>query len=435
MEDAEEETREALNESTDGATDGDVLAVLLTVFKADRESAIHGEDSWDRPLEYCKRMCFLCDRNFLSAGGQPRVDDFPARVVASIYAESGRSFALAGQISSARDLLQKSLNVFLLISEPSMEEVLEISACRASLARVLRRAGNLKGAQDEFLQAMQLLADPLAGSCFFICSLLFWDFLRFWMFFLGCLKRKSKDVPDTFEVPGLVTEYAETLAAAGDDAVASQELLNLIIQRLGPGISTRSKWKASWKDWETLVERPNNKQIGGIARTSAVRIYSVQIIHSSLILVSDLALLCGYHWLPLWLCCDILVTKGRGGEVRRRERWALPSPAWAVWCMPHCWEVLFGCSHLHHSVEAFSCGAQNRINDKWRKHNIDVGCTYFLISAASSCFALNYELLRQLLAFPIYNIKDFVLGFANQSPIELFLKVVCSWQRSVITKA
>lgn len=199
MDDAEEEAREALNESTDGATDADVLAVLLTVFKADRESAIHGEDSWERPLEYCKRMCSLCDRNFLSGGGQPRVDDFPARVVASVYAECGRTHALAGQISSARDLFQKALNVFALLPEPNMDETLEISACRGSLARVLRRAGQLKGAQDEFLQAMQLLAD----------------------------------VPDTIEVSGLVSEYAETLASAGNEAVASPDLLNLISQLLG----------------------------------------------------------------------------------------------------------------------------------------------------------------------------------------------------------
>lgn len=197
VEDAEEEAREALNDATDGATDADVLAVLLTVFKADREYSIHGEDTWDRPLEYCKRMCSLCDRNFLSGGGQPRPDDFPTRVVASVYAECGRSYALApGQTSAALDLLQKALNVFTLIPEPNMEEVLEISACRASLARVLRRVGQLKKAQDQFLQAMQLLAE----------------------------------VPDSFEVPGLVAEYSETLAAAGDDAVASPALLDLITQ-------------------------------------------------------------------------------------------------------------------------------------------------------------------------------------------------------------
>lgn len=195
VEDAEEEAREALDEATDLVTDSDVLAVLLTVFKADREYAIHGEDTWDRPLEYCKRICSLCDRNFLSGGGQPRPGDFPVRVVASVYAECGRSYALAPeQTASSLDLLQKALNVFALIAEPNMEEALEISACRASLARVLRRVGQVKKAQDEFLQAMQLLAG----------------------------------VPDSFEVPGLVTEYSETLAAAGDEAVASPALLDLI---------------------------------------------------------------------------------------------------------------------------------------------------------------------------------------------------------------
>ena len=145
-------------------------------------------------------MCSLCDRNFLSGGGQPRPDDFPTRVVASVYAECGRSYALApGQTSAALDLLQKALNVFGLIPEPNMEEILEISACRASLARVLRRVGQLKKSQDQFLQAMQLLAE----------------------------------VPDSFEVPGLVAEYSETLAAAVDDAVASPALLDLIVQLLG----------------------------------------------------------------------------------------------------------------------------------------------------------------------------------------------------------
>lgn len=198
VEDAEEEAREALSDAMDAATDADVLAVLLTVFKADREYAIHEEDTWDRPLEFCQRMCSICDRNFLSAGGQPRPDDFPARVVASVYAECGRSYALAGQVPAASELLQKALNVFGLIPEPSMEEVMEISACRASFGRVLVRSGQMKRAQDQFLQAMQLLAD----------------------------------VPDSLEleIPALVTEYSETLAAAGDEAVASPALLDLIVQ-------------------------------------------------------------------------------------------------------------------------------------------------------------------------------------------------------------
>lgn len=145
MEDAEEEAREALNRATDLASDGDVLAVLVATFKLDREASIRGDDSWERPLEYCKRMCTLCDRHFLSGGGQPRPDDFPARVVGSIYAECGRTSALAGSTSKARSLLEKALNVFALIPEPSMEEILEISACRASMARVLKRLGQLKG--------------------------------------------------------------------------------------------------------------------------------------------------------------------------------------------------------------------------------------------------------------------------------------------------
>ncbi|CAJ1392940.1 unnamed protein product [Effrenium voratum] len=196
VEDAEEEAREALKEVTDVAADADVLAVLLTVFRTDRDSAIRGDDSWENPLGYCKRMCALCDRNFLSGGGQPRADDFPARVVAGVYAECGRTFFVAGETSTARDQLQKALNVYEIL-KPGHEELPQLAACRASLARVCRKSGQLRRAQDEFLQALQLLAE----------------------------------LPDCFDAPELISEYAEVLAEAPpSEAVVSTQLLELMME-------------------------------------------------------------------------------------------------------------------------------------------------------------------------------------------------------------
>ena len=63
-----------------------------------------------------------------------------------------------------------------------------------------------QGCQDEFLQALQLLAD----------------------------------VPDCYEVPHLVAEYCEALASA-DEPVVSGPLLELIAQTLGTMVGARER--------------------------------------------------------------------------------------------------------------------------------------------------------------------------------------------------
>ncbi|CAE7542261.1 eag [Symbiodinium natans] len=200
VEEAEKDAREALQEAKDDARDGDVVAVLLQVFQSARSSVLDSEEeptdySWTEVLGYCSRLCALCDRNFLSLGGQPGPDDFPARVVASIYAECGRTLAVAGHPVEARTRLQKALNVFGLISEPTEEEAWILAACRASMARALRQLGQLKGAQDEFLQALQLMAN----------------------------------LPESYEVTELLSEYCEALSEAPKgEAVVSSTLVDLM---------------------------------------------------------------------------------------------------------------------------------------------------------------------------------------------------------------
>eukprot|EP00439_Symbiodinium_sp_Y106_P082295 s487_g21.t1 len=194
VEEAEKDAREALQEAKDEARDGDVLAILLQVFQSARSSVLDSEEdptdyTWTEVLGYCSRLCALCDRNFLSLAGQPGPDDFPLRVVASVYAECGRTLSVAGRPAEARNRLQKALNIFGLISEPTEEEAWLLAGCRASLARALRQLGQLKGAQDEFLQALQLMAD----------------------------------LPESYEVAELLSEYCEALGEApkGDRLVSS----------------------------------------------------------------------------------------------------------------------------------------------------------------------------------------------------------------------
>ncbi|CAE7486339.1 eag [Symbiodinium sp. CCMP2592] len=194
VEEAEKDAREALQEAKDEARDGDVLAILLQVFQSARSSVLDSDEAptdytWTEVLGYCSRLCALCDRNFLSLAGQPGPDDFPLRVVASVYAECGRTLSVAGRPTEARNRLQKALNVFGLISEPTEEEAWLLAGCRASLARAFRQLGQFKGTQDEFLQALQLMAD----------------------------------LPESYEVAELLSEYCEALGEApkGDRLVSS----------------------------------------------------------------------------------------------------------------------------------------------------------------------------------------------------------------------
>ncbi|CAE7641126.1 eag, partial [Symbiodinium microadriaticum] len=200
VEEAEKDAREALREAKDEARDGDVLAILLQVFQSARSSVLDSEEdptdyTWTEVLGYCSRLCALCDRNFLSLAGQPGPDDFPLRVVASVYAECGRTLSVAGRPAEARNRLEKALNVFRLISEPTEEEAWLLAGCRASLARASRQLGQLKSAQDEFLQALQLMAD----------------------------------LPESYEVAELLSEYCEALAEAPKgDRLVSSALLDLM---------------------------------------------------------------------------------------------------------------------------------------------------------------------------------------------------------------
>ncbi|CAE8701848.1 unnamed protein product, partial [Polarella glacialis] len=194
--DAEEEVRAALKKASGEATDADTLAVLLRVFRSARDSALEGYDTWDSPVEYCGRLAQLCDRNFLgaSAGDAGRIQDFPSSIVAAVYAECGRTLALASKTNEAGDKLRKSLNVFSMMSDPDEADQRQMAAAHASLARVLRRQGQAAKAQDEYLQALQVLAELTLGP----------------------------------ELPGLISEYCEVLVEVGEDAALSPALVELV---------------------------------------------------------------------------------------------------------------------------------------------------------------------------------------------------------------
>ncbi|CAK0825165.1 unnamed protein product, partial [Prorocentrum cordatum] len=169
VEDAEEEVRTTLQKATGVASDADTLAILLKVLRGARDAAMEGYDSWEIPVEYCRRLPELCDRNFVGAlggdGGERRGRDFPASVVAAVYADRcGRTLALANELAAARERLQAAVNVFSVVPDSgSLELRQQRAGARASLARVWRRMGHAAAAREELLNALSLHA-ALPGS-------------------------------------------------------------------------------------------------------------------------------------------------------------------------------------------------------------------------------------------------------------------------------
>merc|ERR1711871_1339074 len=112
--------RETLTEGGGSVLEATVLAGLLQVFQATRDYTLeeveNPEDAdWSAVLPFCKRLTDICDANFLLHEGAEKSKNLPAAVVAGVYAECGRTFALAGQLGMARDRLEKAMNVFQIV--------------------------------------------------------------------------------------------------------------------------------------------------------------------------------------------------------------------------------------------------------------------------------------------------------------------------------
>lgn len=160
-EEAEKHLREVLSEAHEGgrASEADVLAGLLNVFKSSRdfelEEVENPEDAeWSIVLPYCRRLTDICDAHFLLHEGADKSKNLPPSVVAGVYAECGRTFALAGKLGLARDRLEKSMNVFQLVrkGDDSTIDGRAAATC-ASLARVLQRMDARSHARARFLEA------------------------------------------------------------------------------------------------------------------------------------------------------------------------------------------------------------------------------------------------------------------------------------------
>jgi len=161
FEDMERDIRGALGRHTDEVSVADVLAVLVKVFRNSRTYALDGYEPWDGSLALCDRLTALCDRNFLgmAAGGPCLATDLPPAVVASIYTECGRTFALADHLPRARDRLEKAISVFGIIGDGADEFIQQQEAtARASLARVLQRLGQKESAHSQYLLVLKLHA-------------------------------------------------------------------------------------------------------------------------------------------------------------------------------------------------------------------------------------------------------------------------------------
>eukprot|EP00811_Abedinium_folium_P032806 NODE_5821_length_1731_cov_11.026185.p1 GENE.NODE_5821_length_1731_cov_11.026185~~NODE_5821_length_1731_cov_11.026185.p1 ORF type:complete len:441 (+),score=116.79 NODE_5821_length_1731_cov_11.026185:252-1574(+) len=165
---AEQQIRALLRDAGE-VSEADVLAGLLKVFKASRELTLdEGEgvggttpQDWEPLLDYCTRLTNLCDIHFLACEEESEESrqKLPAFVVATVYADAGRTFALAAQLGMARDKLEKALYVYSLvspgpgsnISNMNMNE--RLAAACASLARVLRRMDQRSAARARYIEA------------------------------------------------------------------------------------------------------------------------------------------------------------------------------------------------------------------------------------------------------------------------------------------
>lgn len=204
---AEEQIRGFLLGARGSASDADTLAILLKAFRAERDGALEGYQPWDNTASYCKRLTGLCDMNFVATSGSEPGEymEFPASVVAFVYAECGRTLALSGELQKAREHLSKALSVFAIVPE-SGEDALSVvqqkAAARAAHARVLWKLGHPKPAEKEYLQALQLYM-PL---------------------------------PPSEDIAHLITEYCDVLAELGDNCfIAPDFVYDLAREKYGEG--------------------------------------------------------------------------------------------------------------------------------------------------------------------------------------------------------
>jgi len=253
-EEAEKKIRSALQDSTGEAGDADTLGILLKVFRLARESALEGYGSWDLPLAYCNRLTGLCDKNFVGSSGceTVREDDFPASIIAIVYAECGRTCALADRLHAARDRLQKAMSVFGVVpGVPTDSMIHQRIMTGASLGRVLRRLGADEAAKAQYLKALQLYADI-----------------------------------DPFDdLAEFLSEYIEVLGSAGGDSL-SPTMFSMIAEfaeaKLGAGSEGHMKVLRKASDVcvgggrldvaaPLLVARARLLRAGGTAKSSAAR--------------------------------------------------------------------------------------------------------------------------------------------------------------------
>lgn len=163
---AEEELRSVLRRGEREAPEAEVLGALLRVFQVVRNAALDDGD-WSTAMAFCDHLTAFCDRNFTAAlGGEGDArGDFPPSAVAAVYAECGRTLALAGELPRARDRLEKALNVFGVVQDDrDAARQRQVAATRASFARVLWRLGHEEPASKHYLQALTLYATLPPGT-------------------------------------------------------------------------------------------------------------------------------------------------------------------------------------------------------------------------------------------------------------------------------
>jgi len=227
-EDAEQEVRAALRSASTEASAANTIGIMLRVFRIARDSALEGYETWDVPVAYCRWLTSMCDQNFVGAvGGETDGrQDFPAVAVASVYAECGRTLALADQLPAARDRLQKALNVFGVMPGAAGAAVrLQTASTCASMARVLRRMGQPSPAQAQYLKALQTYTE----------------------------------LPTTDDLAAFIGEYCEVLAEAGADEVSPSMLAllaELAEEKLGSGSEAHLKVLREVADLCAAVGKP-----------------------------------------------------------------------------------------------------------------------------------------------------------------------------------
>eukprot|EP00928_Gymnodinium_smaydae_P028505 TRINITY_DN21722_c0_g1_i1.p1 TRINITY_DN21722_c0_g1~~TRINITY_DN21722_c0_g1_i1.p1 ORF type:complete len:480 (+),score=121.74 TRINITY_DN21722_c0_g1_i1:41-1441(+) len=208
-EDAEWEVREALRKASQEVSEADVLGILLRVFRAAREATMRDNDGWEELTEHCNMLTRICDCGFLGSEGSER-QELPAAIVGVVYAECGRTFAVAGKLAEARDRLEKALNVFRLLPDANKDDATlrQVAATHASLARVLRRRGNESDAMwESYMEALQLYAQLHGGI----------DTREFLSEF--CEVLGESDAEDlSSSLPALLSELAEEKFDAGSDS-------------------------------------------------------------------------------------------------------------------------------------------------------------------------------------------------------------------------